>query len=441
MMKSFRELIVSNDVFSGYAYAYPHKTAYHRLAPRVRLRDAWSNENKAALFLYAHLPFCEMRCGFCNLFTTTNPKGNIVSSYLDALERQTETVLNELGNEANFARLAIGGGTPTFLEARELSRLFEILNQANGVHGHIPKAVEASPATVDAERIDLLRKEGITRVSLGVQSFLENETRALGRLQKPSDARQALRLLAEADFPCVNVDLIYGAPGQTSNTWRQSLEEALAFEPEEIYLYPLYVRPLTGLNRLGTKPIDDRLELYRLGRDFLLSRGYRQISMRLFRALRYVPSEGPVYCCQEDGMVGLGAGARSYTTSLHYSSEYAVGKTGVEAILHDYIDRNAEQFSYADYGCELNEDEQRRRYLLKSLLRADGLNREGYHNFFGTDLENDFPQLSELHDENLIESEKTTLRLNARGLELSDVIGPWLFSPKIRQRMEKFELT
>src|ERR1051325_1805158 len=117
---------------------------------------------------------------------------------------------------------------------------------------------------------------------------------------------------AAANFTCLNVDLIYGIEGQTEQSWRRSLDEALEFAPQEIYLYPLYVRPLTHLDQIGRRASDTRLDLFRVGRNFLLHQGYRQISMRLFRKESYAPPEGPVYCCQEDGMVGLGPGSRSY---------------------------------------------------------------------------------------------------------------------------------
>jgi oxygen-independent coproporphyrinogen-3 oxidase len=218
------------------------------------------------------------------------------------------------------------------------------------------------------------------------------------------------------------------------------LEAALEFLPQEIYLYPLYVRPLTGLSRLGRVPTDHRLELYRAGREHLLTRGYRQVSMRLFRRGDYAPPEGPVYCCQEDGMLGLGAGARSYSSALHYSTEFAVSRPGVQGILQDFTERTGKQFAWADYGCRLDSEEQRRRYVLKSVLRVDGLSLADYRSHFGTDAFEDLPQLTELLEEELAESPDGMLRLNARGFEASDVIGPWLASPSVRSRMESFAL-
>ena len=113
---------LSDDPFQGYAYAYPHKTAYRHFPQPIPLKSIWQDEPRDALFLYAHLPFCEMRCGFCNLFTTTNPAVGLVPHYLTALEIQLSSTVEALGDH-RFARGAIGGGTPTFI-SRGIGTLF-----------------------------------------------------------------------------------------------------------------------------------------------------------------------------------------------------------------------------------------------------------------------------------------------------------------------------
>lgn len=284
----------------------------------------------------------------------------------------------------------------------------------------------------------------MTRASIGVQSFLLEETRALGRPQNPAEVAAALTLLREAGFRVLNLDLIYGAQNQTLASWEYSLREAMRWTPEEIYLYPLYVRPLTGLEKLRREPSDQRLELYRCGRDFLLAQGYRQLSMRLFRRVDVQADStggGPVYCCQEDGMVGFGAGARSYTWDVHYSSEYAVGRAGVREIIADFSAQPDTRFGAADYGCTLTPEEQRRRYVIKSLLRSSGLSLTAYREMFGREALVDLPELGELPGYGLAALKDRHLVLTAAGLERSDTIGPALFSPDMQHRMEEFDLT
>src|SRR5262249_6039701 len=219
---------------------------------------------------------------------------------LEVVAREGRRVREALGAAA-LARLAVGGGTPTFLDVGELETLFDLAEELGAAPGRIPASVETSPATADAGRLALLRARGVTRVSLGVQSFAEAEVKAAARPQRTADVEHALDRLRAAGCPTLNVDVIYGLPGQTVASWLDSLQAALPWSPEELYLYPLYVRPLTGLARTGRAWDDLRRECYRAGRDLLLGEGYEQGSMRLFRA-RHAPAEGgPVSCCAADG--------------------------------------------------------------------------------------------------------------------------------------------
>ncbi|GLW05192.1 coproporphyrinogen III oxidase [Microtetraspora sp. NBRC 13810] len=415
--------------YEGYVYAYPHKTAYRPLDPRPPLRDVWAGERAGAL--YVHIPFCEMRCGFCNLFTRTGAPEELVGGYLDALERQARAVREALEAPA-FSTAAFGGGTPTYLSAGELTRLFDLTERTMGADlAAIPLSVETSPATATPDRLAVLAERGTTRVSIGVQSFVDAEARSAVRPQRRAEVDAALDAIRAAGIPALNIDLIYGIDGQTPASWRYSLDTALTWKPEELYLYPLYVRPLTGLGKQGRAWDDQRLELYRLGRDHLLAAGYEQVSMRMFR----LPGSGSSteYCCQTDGMVGLGCGARSYTSTLHYSFEYAVGARQVRSIIDDYVRRT--DFGTANVGFTLSPGESRRRHLIQSLLQAEGLSRALYRDRFGADVLDDFP-LERFAD--LLVVEPSAIRLTAEGLAHSDAIGPALFSDRVRGLMDGY---
>jgi oxygen-independent coproporphyrinogen-3 oxidase len=431
------EQLLQGSPYQGYAYSYPHKTAYRRLREPAPLHAAWGPECRQALFLYFHVPFCEMRCGFCNLFTQAKPREGLADRYLDRLRREADQVRQAVGN-ARFARFAVGGGTPTFLDLSQLDDLFDLAGDL-GIERGMPMSVEASPATAEPEKLALLRERGVTRVSIGIQSFVEAETQAAARPQKAIEVHRALTHLRVARFPTLNIDLIYGLPGQTVTSWLFSLEQALQYQPQELYLYPLYVRPLTGLGRSGRAWDDQRLACYRAARDLLRQRDYEQMSMRMFR-LRGTAEVGPVYCCQEDGMVGLGCGARSYTRELHYSRDFAVGASGIRAILADYLARPTGQFAYADYGFRLGAEEQRRRFVLQSLLQRDGLDFSAYRRRFDTDVAADFPELAELEQQGLADFGPEGIHLSEFGWERSDTIGPWLYSPRVSELMRSFEL-
>ncbi|MGW5737863.1 MULTISPECIES: STM4012 family radical SAM protein [Streptomyces] len=443
--------------YQSYVYAYPHKTAYRPLPDRPRLRTLWAAEPKDALSLYLHIPFCEVRCGFCNLFTRIGAPGELTTRYLDALDRQATAVRDALiegegeGGAAapvGFANAAFGGGTPTYLEAAELERLCDIAERMGADLRAIPLSVEASPATATADRLAVLAERGATRLSLGVQSFVDAEARAAVRPQRRADVEAALGRVRDARIPVLNIDLIYGIDGQTRDSWRASLDAALAWRPEELYLYPLYVRPLTGLGKHGTALSDadwdeQRLRLYRQGRDHLLAEGYVQVSMRMFRRAEAPPQGADDYACQTDGMIGLGCGARSYTSSLHYSFDYAVDLREIRTIIDDYT--ATEDFGGAVHGRRVDGDEARRRHLLQSLLQAQGMPLADYRERFGTSPYEDFPaELARFADRGWLEPEQEPahglLRLTPEGLAHSDAIGPELFSAAVRAAMAAYEL-
>ncbi|GEM47500.1 STM4012 family radical SAM protein [Deinococcus cellulosilyticus] len=434
---NLKDLLDARNPYLGYTYAYPHKTAYRPLEP-VNLQQVWAEQDRSQLFLYLHIPFCEMRCGFCNLFTTVNAPKPLEKAYLDTLELQARITRERLG-EAHFSRFAIGGGTPTYLEPEDLERLFGIAELFEMDFAKVPTSVETSPATATPERLKVLSDHQVNRVSIGVQSFIEQEVKSVGRAQDNRTVHQALQNIREAQIPVLNIDLIYGLSHQTPETWLHSLKTALEHDPEELFLYPLYVRPLTGIGRAGRTWEDERLELYRLGRDFLLSRGYEQVSMRFFRKPT-ADTAAPVYCCQEDGMVGLGCGARSYTSTLHYSSEYAVGHSGVREILWDYVKRDAASFEHVNYGIELDLDTRRRRFILQSILHASGLREGHYKSLFGTPFQQDYPEINALIDLGLARNTDGLWTLTEKGFEVSDVIGPWFYAPGIQERMSDFIL-
>ncbi|MGW1107143.1 STM4012 family radical SAM protein [Streptomyces sp. NPDC002540] len=440
--------------YQSYVYAYPHKTAYRPLAERPALRELWAAERKDALSLYLHIPFCEVRCGFCNLFTRIGAPDELTTRYLDALDRQAAAVRDALGDAdpVRFAAAAFGGGTPTFLTAAELERLCDIAEKRMGADlWSVPLSVETSPSTATADRLAVLADRGTTRISIGVQSFVEAEARAAVRPQRRAEVERALDRIRAARIPILNIDLIYGIDGQTEESWRTSLDAALGWRPEELYLYPLYVRPLTGLGRLGTDGEaaadaswdEQRLRLYRAGRDHLLAHGYEQVSMRMFRRSDAPRTDGPDdYACQTDGMIGLGCGARSYTTGLHYSFDYAVEMREVRAIIDGYT--ATEDFSRAEVGRYVDGDEARRRHLLQSLLQADGLRPADYRERFGSSPADDFrTELARFEARGWLDAAAGAsglLRLSPEGLAHSDALGPELFSPGVRAAMAAYEL-
>lgn len=420
--------------YSGYLYAYPHKTAYRAFEPELDFKAVWETENSDSLFLYFHIPFCEMRCGFCNLFTMTGAKDGAVTTYLQALRREAETVKAILP-EVNFSEVAIGGGTPTFLSPEQLHELLGITKLL--IPDNRPLSIESSPSRTTIERLQILQSRGVSRISLGVESFSPADLRAMGRPAQADDAVKALDNIRSHTHADLNIDLIYGAQGQSVSGFMADVRRALEWSPEEVFIYPLYVGPLTGLSKGGHEQADwdaRRLAQYRAGREILLSAGYVQSSMRRFvKTTAKTPSN---YSCQEDGMVGIGAGARSYTGEVHYSSDYAVKRQAIHSIINDYTAR--EDYSKIGHGIRLSPEEQRRRYVIKSILNREGLDLTAYAARFGSSALKDLMDLSLLIEAGYLTQSGIHLIPTALGLERADAMGSFLISGPVKDTMKAY---
>ncbi|HEY5099234.1 MAG TPA: radical SAM family heme chaperone HemW [Gaiellaceae bacterium] len=186
--------------------------------------------------LYVHLPFCAHRCGYCD-FVTAVGRRDQHGAYVDALLRELAQERHVLANEVETVFL--GGGTPTFTALPELVRLLEALPAAAEV------TVEANPETVTPDLADALHAAGVTRVSLGAQSFQPQLLNVLERGAQPDDVRRGFAQLREAGFDNLSLDLIYGIPGQTVADLAADLAGALALEPEHLSCYELEAKPGT----------------------------------------------------------------------------------------------------------------------------------------------------------------------------------------------------
>lgn len=223
-----------------------------------------------ARHLYVHLPFCAHRCGYCD-FVTLVGRREQHEQYVDALLAELELERRLLARE--IETVFLGGGTPTFTDPRALDRLLESLPRAEEV------TVEANPETVTTTLATLLRERGVSRVSLGAQSFRPHLLEVLERVARPDTVRAAFYHLRDAGFDNISLDLIYGIPGQSASDLRADLDEALSLEPEHLSCYELEAKPGTRFtHRYGfelARQAEAMESYFELVVDRLTGAGYR----------------------------------------------------------------------------------------------------------------------------------------------------------------------
>lgn len=193
------------------------------------------------LAVYVHTPFCPSKCPYCDFNSYAWPEE----------EHETFTRACELEIRrshvagAKVGTVFFGGGTPTFLSVERLSRLFSALTDTFDIGADAEITAEANPGTVDADRFAALRAMGFNRISIGAQSFHDEELRVLGRVHTSDEIRKAVDAARRAGFDNLSLDLMYALPGQTLDLWLESVRAALAFEPEHLSLYCLTIEPGT----------------------------------------------------------------------------------------------------------------------------------------------------------------------------------------------------
>lgn len=260
------------DLPSGQEKAKPPRRA---VAPETRV-------DRAPLGLYVHVPFCATTCDFCAFYQTV-PKGDAVARYLRAVEAESRLV--DWGGRV-AATAFWGGGTPGMLRAAELAELGRIsLAACQGPPGEW--TVEMAPATVTTERLTVLKDLGVTRISMGVQSFQPDLLDALGRQHSVNQIHRAYDLIRAADFPSVNLDLMFALPNQTEEQWRTDVDAAVRLAPDHLSTYCLTFEEDTALwikLSQGKAKLDPEKEaaFYVRTWEYLAAAGYAQYEVSNF---------------------------------------------------------------------------------------------------------------------------------------------------------------
>jgi oxygen-independent coproporphyrinogen III oxidase len=319
--------------------------------------------------LYFHIPFCPHRCGYCD-FNTYAGQESLIPAYVVSLCDEIRFVAKSAPERLPVHTLFFGGGTPSLLTPQQFERIFQTvrasfnLPSSNSVNASGPSdltetpgfldtsgasdssslleaSIEANPGTVSLESLQELHRVGFNRISFGVQSFHADELRQLERIHDPLDVLEAVRWARKAFFENLNLDLIYGLPGQTLSRWQESLRRAVDLDPEHLSLYALTIEPGTPFGRwaargLLAKPDPDlAADMYEWASDYLIGRGYEQYEISNWSKPGFQCRHNLQYW-RNQPYLGFGAGAHGCASSLRIANVLRI-KTYIERLFPESL--------------------------------------------------------------------------------------------------------
>ena len=394
--------------------------------------------NKKKLEIYVHIPFCAKKCAYCDFLSFP---GNM------RMRREyTDKLLEEIRIQSSFVReyqvdtIFLGGGTPSVLDVTDITAIMGTLKEHYDIAPDAEITIEVNPGTVKMEGLVAYREAGINRVSMGLQSADDTELRYLGRIHTYDEFLKSFQRVRMAGFTNVNVDLISAIPGQTPESWRNTLKKTAMLKPEHISAYSLIVEEGTPFydrygghvemesyemspeerRRLMALPDlpdeDTEREMYYMTRNCLAAQGYERYEISNYAR--------PGFECRHNvgywtgtGYLGLGLGASSYLEGcrFHNTSDF-------QSYVSAHFDDEAEFCQALRQDMEqLSVKSKMEEFMFLGLRLTRGVSVEGFITRFGQSIRNVYGGvIDKLEREGLLEHKNGYYHLTERGLDLSN---------------------
>ncbi|MDE1977381.1 MAG: radical SAM family heme chaperone HemW, partial [Elusimicrobia bacterium] len=264
--------------------------------------------------LYVHIPFCSVKCFYCD-FASYAGRKDIAARYLAALKAEAAMVQSRTPDT-----LYIGGGTPSELDAGDIAKLFSLIHESYPKSRFAEVTFEANPESLSEEKLEVLKRWGVSRLSLGLQTTDAALLKSIGRRHSPEDFFSIFRLARALGDWAISVDLMYGLPGQSAASHRKSLEEVLALEPEHLSLYGLHVEDKTVFGRKNTETDEDLgREMYETSIELIERAGLARYEISNFARPGFESLHNAIYW-RDGEYVGLGCGAASHLGGVRGSN-------------------------------------------------------------------------------------------------------------------------
>ena len=363
--------------------------------------------------LYIHIPFCKQKCFYCD-FPSYARKDDLMSDYIEALLIE----LKEKIKDYEVRSLFIGGGTPSYLNEENLSKLMKGIKNINFIED-AEKTIECNPGTVSEEKFNIMKGGGINRLSFGLQTTKNNLLKGIGRIHTFEAFKYNYNLARSVGFNNINIDMMFGLPTQSVKDWTDSLEEVAKLNPEHISAYSLIIEEGTPFyklyneDKLKLPSEEEEREMYKKCKNILIENGYHQYEISNYAKEGKECLHNEVYwMCNE--YIGVGAS----------SSSYIDGKR-IKNIddLREYIKRIGSGKSIVDEEIINTKNDNIEEFMFMGLRMNCGIEEEEFKRRFHTDVDNVYKDVIEGNiNKGLLERKRGRIYLTDKGIELSNMV-------------------
>ncbi|MBW2312792.1 MAG: oxygen-independent coproporphyrinogen III oxidase [Deltaproteobacteria bacterium] len=403
-LETLAELIPRYDRPGPRYTSYPTAPVWQESFGPGDLRDALGRvaQRNAPLSLYVHVPFCEQLCTYCACNRVIQRDHAVAVPYLDHLEREMAAVAEAVGGGVRHGQLAIGGGTPTYLDPDQLARMCDALDAHFPPEPGAERSIEVDPRVTSAEQLAVLADRGFNRVSLGVQDLSDVVQRAIRRVQSLEQTAAVAETARSLGFGSVNFDLIYGLPFQTPESFEETVREVIALQPDRIALYGYahvtwVSKQQRGFERQDLPGPERKLAIFLAAIRLLTEAGYRFLGLDHFARpgddLARAAEEGTLqrnfmgYTTRRaSDLVGFGPSAISELADVYAQSLRDPGPWGA-AVDADGL--------ATQRGWRLDDDDLRRKWLIQALMCRGEIDPGAYAERFDEALEDRVPGLAD----------------------------------------------
>jgi len=356
------------------------------------------------LALYIHYPWCVKKCPYCDF---NSHEGSIHNGYIKALLKDLDDDLKFIQNR-KIHSIFIGGGTPSLMSIEDAYELFDGLNERLSISKNIEITLEANPGTFEVEKFSEFRKVGINRLSVGVQSFKENQLKFLGRIHSGGDALRAISEAKKVGFDNLNIDLMYGLKDQTIDMCLEDVMQAIELKPSHISFYQLTLEPNTLFAKYPPKlPIDEKIwDMGEQGAELLNQNGFRQYEVSAYSKR---PSEHNINYWKFGDYIGIGAGAHGKITDVESQKIFRTLKPKSPK---EYLSKMQ---TGADIPTKKEVDNVAFEFMLNSLRLKDGFSSSLFESRTGLLIKSLSSELGRAENLGLLENKNNWIKPTSKG--------------------------